>query len=70
MCTTRHRASASLEARLGNSSPTYFHMNQAARSQRVSRADLHPSILWRNRQTEARLVLRPKPRNRRGNFEA
>jgi hypothetical protein len=36
----------------------------------VSRADLHPSILWRNRQTEARLVLRPKPRNRRGNFEA
>jgi hypothetical protein len=26
--------------------------------------------LWRNRQTEAHLTLRPKPRNRRGNFEA
>jgi hypothetical protein len=26
--------------------------------------------LWRNRQTEAHLVLRPKPRNRRSDFEA
>jgi hypothetical protein len=26
--------------------------------------------LWRNRQTEAHLVLRPKPRNRHGDFEA
>jgi alkanesulfonate monooxygenase SsuD/methylene tetrahydromethanopterin reductase-like flavin-dependent oxidoreductase (luciferase family) len=26
--------------------------------------------LWRNRQTEAHLVLRPKPRNHRGDFEA
>jgi hypothetical protein len=26
--------------------------------------------LWRNRQTEARLVLRPKPRNRHSDFEA
>jgi hypothetical protein len=26
--------------------------------------------LWRNRQTEAHLVLRPKPRNCRGDFEA
>jgi hypothetical protein len=25
--------------------------------------------LWRNRQTEVRLVLRPKPRNCRGDFE-
>jgi hypothetical protein len=25
--------------------------------------------LWRNWQTKARLVLRPKPRNRRGDFE-
>jgi hypothetical protein len=25
--------------------------------------------LWRNRQTEACLILRPKPRNRRGDFE-
>jgi hypothetical protein len=27
-------------------------------------------VLWRNRQTEARLVLRPKPKNRRDDFEA
>jgi hypothetical protein len=26
--------------------------------------------LWHNRETEAHLVLRPKPRNRRGDFEA
>jgi hypothetical protein len=26
--------------------------------------------LWHNRQTEAHLVLRHKPRNRRGDFEA
>jgi hypothetical protein len=26
--------------------------------------------LWRNRQTEAHLVLRPKLRNRRGDFES
>jgi hypothetical protein len=45
-------------------------MEQAARSQRVSRANLAPSVLWRNRQTAAHLVLRPKPRNRRGDFEA
>jgi hypothetical protein len=36
----------------------------------MSRADLPPSVLWRNRQTEAHLVLRPKPRNHRGDFEA
>jgi hypothetical protein len=36
----------------------------------VSRADLHPSVLRRNRQTEAHLILRPKPRNRRDNFES
>jgi hypothetical protein len=35
----------------------------------MSRADLPPSILWRNRQNEARLVLRHKPRNRHGDFE-
>jgi hypothetical protein len=27
-------------------------------------------VLWRNRQIEARLVLRPQPRNRRSDFEA
>jgi hypothetical protein len=36
----------------------------------VSRADLPPLVLWCNRQTQARLVLRPKPRNHRGDFEA
>jgi hypothetical protein len=70
MCTTRSRASTSLEARLGNPSLICLHVKQAARSQRVSRADLPPSVLWRNRQTEARLVLRPKSRNRHGYFEA
>jgi hypothetical protein len=68
-CTTRRCASASLQARLGNLSQTCFHAKQAARSRCVSRADLHPSVLWRNRQTEACLVLMTKPRNRRGDFE-
>jgi hypothetical protein len=43
---------------------------QAARSRRVSRADLALSVLYHNRQTEAHLVLRPKPRNHRSDFEA
>jgi hypothetical protein len=33
-------------------------------------ADLPLSVLWCNWQTEAHLVLRPKPRDRRGDFEA
>jgi hypothetical protein len=69
-CTTRHRASASLQARLGNPSQTYFHAKQAARSRCVSHADLPLSVLWCSRQTEAHLVLRHKPRNCRGDFEA
>jgi hypothetical protein len=36
----------------------------------MSHADLPLSVLWRNRQTEACLVLRPKPRNHRSDFEA
>jgi hypothetical protein len=68
--TTYRRTSVSLQARLENPSQTCFHMKQAARSQRMSRADLPPSVLWRNRQTEAHLVLRPKSRNCRGDFEA
>jgi hypothetical protein len=36
----------------------------------VSRADLPPSVLLRNRQTEVCLVLRPKPRNHHSDFEA
>jgi hypothetical protein len=69
-CTTRRRTSVSLQTRLGNPSQTCFHAKQAARSRRMSRADLPPLVLWCNRQTEACLVLRPKPRNRHGDFEA
>jgi hypothetical protein len=36
----------------------------------MSRTDLHPSVLWCNRQTESHFVLRHKPRNRHGDFEA
>jgi hypothetical protein len=32
--------------------------------------DLHPSVLCRNRQTEARMVLSHKSRNCRGDFDA
>jgi hypothetical protein len=71
MCTTRRHGSTSLQVRLENPNPTYFNAKQAARSRRVSRADLPPSVLWCNRQTEACLVLRPKQKkNRRGDFEA
>jgi hypothetical protein len=70
MCTTRRRASVSLQARLRNPSQTCFHVKQTARTRRVSHADLPPSVLWHNRQIEAHLVLRPKLRNRRGDFEA
>jgi hypothetical protein len=69
MCTTCHRASANLQARLKNHSQTWFHAKQTAISWCVSRTDLPLSVLWRNRQTEAHLVLRLKSRNRRGNFE-
>jgi hypothetical protein len=69
-CITHRRASASLQATLGNPSQICFHVKQAARSRRVSHADLPPSVLWCNRQTEAHMVLRPKPRNHRGDFEA
>jgi hypothetical protein len=36
----------------------------------MSRADLPLSVLWHNRQTEACLVLRLKPRNCHGDFDA
>jgi hypothetical protein len=36
----------------------------------VSYIDLPPLVLWHNQQTEAHLILRSKPRNRRGDFEA
>jgi hypothetical protein len=69
-CTTRRCASTSHKARLGNPSVTFFQAKQATRSQRVSRAILPPSILWRNWQTEACMVLRRKPRNHHDDFEA
>jgi hypothetical protein len=47
-CNTRRHAFASLHARLENPSQTCFHAKQAARSRRVSHADLTPSVLWRN----------------------
>jgi hypothetical protein len=36
----------------------------------VSRIDHTPLVLWHNRQTEAHLFFRPKPRNHHGDFEA
>jgi hypothetical protein len=48
-CTTYRRGSVSLQDRLGNPSQTCFHAKQAARSRRVSHADLPPSVLWCNR---------------------
>jgi hypothetical protein len=69
-CTTHRRVSVSLQARLKNPSQICFHVKQTARSRRVSRVDLPPSVLWRNRQIKACLVLRPKPRNHRSGFVA
>jgi hypothetical protein len=68
-CTTHRHVSVSLQARLGNPSQTCFHAKQAARSRCVSRTDLPLSVLWRNQQTEAHLILRSKSRNRRSDFE-
>jgi hypothetical protein len=59
----------SLEARLKNPNATFFQVKQATRSRRVSRTILPPLVLWRNRQIKASMILRPKPRNRRGDFE-
>jgi hypothetical protein len=36
----------------------------------VSHADISPLVLWHNRQTEEHLVLKPKLRNRCGDFDA
>jgi hypothetical protein len=69
-CTTHRCVSASLEARLGNPITTCFQVKQVARSWRVSHTVLPPSVLWRNRQTEAHLVLRFKPRSHHDDFEA
>jgi hypothetical protein len=69
-CTIRRRASVSLQARLENPIYTCFHVKQAARFRRASRSDLPPSVLWHNRQIKNYLILRPKPRNCHGDFEA
>jgi hypothetical protein len=53
-----------------NPNSTCFQARQAARSRHVSHAVLLPSILWRNRQTIAHLILRPKLKNCLGDFEA
>jgi hypothetical protein len=64
----RHN-SASLEARLGNPSPTCFQAKQAARSRCVSCAVfILPLILWCKWWIKAHLVLRPKRKNRHGDF--
>jgi hypothetical protein len=56
--------------KLGNPSSTCFQVKQATRTRRVSCANLLLPVLWGNWQTVACLVLRPKPRNRRGDFKA
>ena len=63
---------ANFEAKLGNPSATYFAPKQAARCRRVSPHRLHPPIGF-EAQTDKpplSLVLRPKPRTRRSDFEA
>jgi hypothetical protein len=72
-CHVHHprRASTRLEARLGNLSLTCYKVKQATRSWHVSNTVfLLPSVLWRNRQIIAHLILRPKPRNHHGDFVA
>jgi hypothetical protein len=56
--------------KLGNPSPTCFQAKHDTRSRWVSRVVLHSSVLWCNWQTVVHLVLRNKPRNRLGDFEA
>jgi hypothetical protein len=61
-CTIYRRAYASLQVRLENPSQTCFHAKQDVRSRQKKRA-AHVD------KTKTCLVLRPKPRNRRGDFE-
>jgi hypothetical protein len=69
-CTVHRHTSGSFEARLENPRMIFFAPKQAAKSQHVSHTVPFLSVLWCNLQIESRLVLRSKPRNRRGNFEA
>jgi hypothetical protein len=79
-CATHRRASASLEARLGNPSQTCFHVKQAARSQHVSHAipsshrfcgaidKLKPAWFWGPNQESIAVILMPKSPNRSYQF--
>jgi hypothetical protein len=79
-CTTCHHASTSPEVRLRNPIATCFHVKQPVRSRCMFCVILPPpdldacpassSLCHFCRQTEAWLVLRTKPRNRCGDFEA
>jgi hypothetical protein len=56
--------------KLRNASPTCFTVKQAARSLCMSHIVLLLLDLWCNWKIITRLVLRPKPKNRCGDFEA
>jgi hypothetical protein len=61
-CTTYRCASDSLQVRLENPSQTCFHAKQDVRSRQKKTSGSR-------RQTKTCLVLMPKPKNRRGDFE-
>jgi hypothetical protein len=79
-CTTCHRAPASLEARLKNSILICFHVKQAPRSRRVSRAVFiihrfcdatdkpYPAWFYGPNQEIIAVILRPKSPNRSCRF--
>jgi hypothetical protein len=67
-CTIRVTSSP---VRLENPRSTCFQAKQAVKSRRMSNAVfILPSVLWHNQQTVSYSVLRPKPRNSHGDFEA
>jgi hypothetical protein len=71
-CIIRCHYFTSFEAKLENPSPTCFVMKQGTECRRVSSQRLHPLIGF-EAQTDKPpppLVLSPKPRNRRGDFDA
>jgi hypothetical protein len=79
-CTTRHRAPATLEARLENPILTCFHVKQAPRSRRVPRAVFiihrfcdvtdkpYPAWFYGPNQEIIAVILRPKSSNRSCRF--
>jgi hypothetical protein len=68
-----HHPSSHIRQSWGQTRKSYHNLlsGEASRliSTRVSRRIILPSVLWRNRQTVAGLVLRYKPRNWHGDFE-